>query len=300
MEDFADSYLRGETPIPCIRCNQTGEVPRPAGHRPRPGRRGAGDRALCAPRGRAPTGPELHRAIDPARDQSYFLFATTREQLDFLRFPLGGMHKPEVRGRGRALRAWPWPTSRTARTSASCRTAIRQVVEKLRPARIEPGDIVHIDGRVMGRHEGIIHYTIGQRKGLGIGGQKGDQGDPLYVVRLDPARHRVVVGPKSSLARDRVLVREVNWLGRAALPMRPAQRSTSSSAPPNPRQRPPPSRRRTAAPRSSWTKPSSAWRPVRPASSTRATGCWAAAGSPQRKAGWQRRSRGGVVPRPKE
>jgi tRNA-specific 2-thiouridylase len=118
------------------------------------------------------------------------------------------------------------------------------VVQTLRPGAIPPGDIDHIAGRVWGRHDGIIHYTIGQRKGLGIGGQKGDQGDPLYVVRLDPARHRVVVGPKSSLARDRVLVREVNWLGSGEAPdadgtkvhvkLRSAQPVASATAFPTP------------------------------------------------------------------
>ena len=217
MDDFADSYLRGETPIPCVRCNQRvkfrdlldtakdlGADALATGH--------------YVQRAMGPDGAELRRAIDPARDQSYFLFATTREQLDFLRFPLGGMHKPEVRTLAErfGLVVADKPDSQDICFVPTGSYA--QVVEKLRPGAIEPGDIVHVDGRVMGRHDGIIHYTIGQRKGLGIGGQKGDQGDPLYVVRLDPARHHVVVGPKSSLARDRVLVREVNWLGAGDAP----------------------------------------------------------------------------------
>jgi tRNA-specific 2-thiouridylase len=217
MDDFADSYLRGETPIPCVRCNQRvkfrdlldtakdlGADALATGH--------------YVQRAMGPDGAELRRAIDPARDQSYFLFATTREQLDFLRFPLGGMHKPEVRTLAErfGLVVADKPDSQDICFVPTGSYA--EVVEKLRPGAIEPGDIVHVDGRIMGRHDGIIHYTIGQRKGLGIGGQKGDQGDPLYVVRLDPARHRVVVGPKSSLARDRVLVREVNWLGTGNAP----------------------------------------------------------------------------------
>ncbi|EWY36370.1 thiouridylase [Skermanella stibiiresistens SB22] len=214
MDDFADSYLRGETPIPCIRCNQRvkfrdlletardlGAEALATGHYVR---RVMGDR-----------GAELHRAIDPARDQSYFLFATTQDQLDYLRFPLGGMQKSETRALAErfGLVVADKPDSQDICFVPTGSYA--EVVEKLRPGAIEPGDIVHVDGRVMGRHEGIIHYTIGQRKGLGIGGQKGDQGDPLYVVRLDPARQRVVVGPRAALARDRVVVREVNWLGAA-------------------------------------------------------------------------------------
>lgn len=217
MDDFADSYLRGETPIPCVRCNQRVKFRDLLDTA-----RDLGAEALATghyvQRAMGQDGAELHRAIDPARDQSYFLFATTREQLDFLRFPLGGMHKPEVRVHAErfGLVVADKPDSQDICFVPTGKYA--EVVEKLRPGAIEPGDIVHVDGRVMGRHDGIIHYTIGQRKGLGIGGQKGDQGDPLYVVRLDPARHRVVVGPRSSLARDRVVVREVNWLGTGDAP----------------------------------------------------------------------------------
>lgn len=217
MDDFADSYLRGETPIPCVRCNQRVKFRDLLDTA-----RDLGAEALATGhyvrRAMGQGGAELHRAIDPARDQSYFLFATTREQLDFLRFPLGGMHKPEVRVHAErfGLVVADKPDSQDICFVPTGKYA--EVVEKLRPGAIEPGDIVHVDGRVMGRHDGIIHYTIGQRKGLGIGGQKGDQGDPLYVVRLDPARHRVVVGPRSSLARDRVEVREVNWLGTGDAP----------------------------------------------------------------------------------
>jgi tRNA-specific 2-thiouridylase len=235
MDDFADSYLRGETPIPCVRCNQRvkfrdlldtardlGADALATGHYVR--------RVMGA------NGAELHRAVDPARDQSYFLFATTQEQLDFLRFPLGGLHKPETRALAErfGLVVADKPDSQDICFVPTGSYA--SVVEKLRPGAIEPGEIVHVDGRVMGRHEGIIHYTIGQRKGLGIGGQKGEGGDPLYVVRLDPASHRVVVGPKSALARDRVLVREVNWLGapgangiRAEVKLRSAQPATAAT-----------------------------------------------------------------------
>lgn len=217
MDDFADSYLRGETPIPCVRCNQRvkfRDLLETA--------RDLGAEALATGhyvrRAMGENGAELHRAIDPARDQSYFLFATTREQLDFLRFPLGGMHKPEVRALAErfGLVVADKPDSQDICFVPTGSYA--EVVQKLRPGAIEPGDIVHVDGRVMGRHGGIIHYTIGQRKGLGIGGQKGDGGDPLYVVRLDPALHQVVVGPRAALGRDSVLVREVNWLGTGSAP----------------------------------------------------------------------------------
>jgi len=235
MDDFADSYLRGETPIPCVRCNQRvkfrdlldtardlGADALATGHYVR--------------RVMGTDGAELHRAIDPARDQSYFLFATTQPQLDFLRFPLGGLHKPETRALAErfGLVVADKPDSQDICFVPTGSYA--SVVEKLRPGAIEPGNIVHVDGRVMGRHEGIIHYTIGQRKGLGIGGQKGDGGDPLYVISLDPTHHQVVVGPKSALARDRVLVREVNWLAgtdtggiRTEVKLRSAQPATAAT-----------------------------------------------------------------------
>jgi tRNA-specific 2-thiouridylase len=212
IDDFADTYLRGETPIPCVRCNQQvkfrdlldtardlGADALATGHYVRRVERG--------------NGSELHRAVDPSRDQSYFLFTTTAEQLDFLRFPLGGMHKSETRGLAErfGLTVADKPDSQDICFVPSGSYA--QVVERLRPGAIE-----HVDGRIMGRHDGIIHYTIGQRKGLGIGGQKGETGDPVYVVRLDPERKQVIVGPKSALARQRVRVREVNWLGPVTAP----------------------------------------------------------------------------------
>jgi tRNA-specific 2-thiouridylase len=155
-------------------------------------------------------GPELHRAADPARDQSYFLFSTTREQLAFLRFPLGGLaSKAETR----ALAArYGLPVADKPDSQDICFVPngnYAAVIEKLRPGAADPGAIVDMDGTVLGEHRGVIHYTIGQRRGLGIGGLA----DPLYVVRLDPATRQVVVGPKKALATRRVPVREVNWLG---------------------------------------------------------------------------------------
>ncbi|HEV7372001.1 tRNA 2-thiouridine(34) synthase MnmA [Arenibaculum sp.] len=212
IDDFADSYLRGETPIPCVRCNQTVKfrdllaTARDLG-------------ADCLATGHyvrrvvGPSGPELHRAVDPARDQSYFLFATTGEQLDFLRFPLGGMPKPETR---RHAERFGLPVADKPDSQDICFVPggrYADIVRRLRPGAVDPGEIVHVDGRVLGRHDGIVDFTIGQRKGLGIGGLKGDGGEPLYVVRIDPATLQVVVGPRSALARTRVIVREMNWLG---------------------------------------------------------------------------------------
>lgn len=217
MDDFADSYLRGETPIPCVRCNQRvkfrdlldqardlGADCLATGHYVQ---------RMLGATGRA----ELHRAADPSKDQSYFLFATTAEQLDFLRFPLGGMHKAETR----ALAArFDLPVADKPDSQDICFVPTGNyaaVVSKLRPGAIEPGPIKHIDGQVLGEHAGIINYTIGQRKGLGIGGQRGGDGEPLYVVRLDPADHTVVVGPREALARDLVWIKDLNWLGDTPL-----------------------------------------------------------------------------------
>jgi len=216
IEDFADSYARGETPIPCVRCNQTvkfrdllatarelGAAAMATGHYVR--------------RAMGPGGAELRRAADPAKDQSYFLFATTAEQLDFLRFPLGGLDKAETRMLAErfGLAVADKPDSQDICFVPEGGYA--RIVEKLRPESAEPGEIVDLDGRVMGRHEGIIGYTIGQRKGLGIGGRK-DSTDPLYVVRLEPETRRVVIGPRTALACGTVRLGEVNWLGEHPIP----------------------------------------------------------------------------------
>jgi tRNA-specific 2-thiouridylase len=162
-----------------------------------------------------PAGPELHRAADLTRDQSYFLFATTRPQLEFLRFPLGGLPKDETR----AIAArFALPVAAKPDSQDICFVpsgSYVRVVEKLRPGAAEPGDIVHIDGTVLGRHEGTIHFTIGQRRGLGVSAGGVGTGEPLYVVRVDAATRRVVVGPKAALARDVVHVRDLNWLADA-------------------------------------------------------------------------------------
>jgi Predicted tRNA(5-methylaminomethyl-2-thiouridylate) methyltransferase, contains the PP-loop ATPase domain len=157
-----------------------------------------------------PHGPELHRAADAARDQSYFLFSTTAEQLAFLRFPLGHLaSKADTRALAArfGLSVADKPDSQDICFVPDGNYAA--VIEKLRPGAAEPGEIVHADGRVLGAHRGVIHYTIGQRRGLGIGGLS----EPLYVVKLDVDRRRVVVGPKTLLATRQIPVREINWLG---------------------------------------------------------------------------------------
>jgi tRNA-specific 2-thiouridylase len=216
IEDFADSYARGETPIPCVRCNQTvkfrdllatardlGAAAMATGHYVR--------------RAMGPSGPELRRAVDPAKDQSYFLFTTTAEQLDFLRFPLGGLDKAETRA---LAKRFALPVADKPDSQDICfvpEGGYARIVEKLRPEAAEPGEIVDLDGQVMGHHEGIIGYTIGQRKGLGIGGRK-DSTDPLYVVRLEPETRRVVIGPRDALACGTVRLGTLNWLDGEPIP----------------------------------------------------------------------------------
>jgi len=207
MEDFADAYLRGETPIPCVRCNQTvkfrdlldtardlGAEAMATGHYVR--------RLVGA------NGPELHRAVDPARDQSYFLFATSRDQLDFLRFPLGGLPKPVVRhvAAELGLAVADKPDSQDICFVPEGRYTT--VIDRLRPQGAAAGEIVHVDGRVLGRHEGVSHYTVGQRRGLNVA-----IGDPLFVVRLDPAARQVIVGPREALLTASLSLKEINWLG---------------------------------------------------------------------------------------
>jgi tRNA-specific 2-thiouridylase len=207
MEDFADAYLRGETPVPCIRCNQTVkfrdlvEVARELGA----AALGTGHYVRRIVR---PSGPQLHRAIDPARDQSYFLFATTPEQLDFLRFPLGGLEKPVVRRLAAelGLAAADKPDSQDICFVPEGRYTT--VIDRLRPHGAEPGDIVHLDGRVLGRHEGVTRYTIGQRRGLNVA-----VGDPLFVVRIDADSRQVVVGPREALLTSALVLGETNWIG---------------------------------------------------------------------------------------
>lgn len=215
IDDFADSYLRGETPIPCVRCNQRVKF-RDLLETARDLDADALATGHYVRRLEGATGPGLYRAADPAKDQSYFLFATTAGQLAFLRFPLGGMAKEAVRAEARRLAL---PVAAKPESQDICFVpsgGYASVVASLRPGAAEPGEIVHLDGRVLGRHDGVLGYTVGQRRGLGIGGLKDGDGRPLYVVGLDPEARRVVVGPKVALARDVVRLRELNWLGDAA------------------------------------------------------------------------------------
>ena len=218
IDRFVDSYVAGETPIPCVECNrrvkfrdllatarELGADVLATGHyvQSRPG----------------PNGRELFRAADPERDQSYFLYATTQEQLDLLRFPLGHLaskaetralarrHGLEVAGKADSQNICFVPEGR-----------YRELVEKLRPGAAEAGEIVHADGRVLGRHAGVIGYTIGQRRGLGIA-----SGEPLYVVRIEAERRRLVVGPREALATRRAALRDVNWIGGLPLESIPAE-----------------------------------------------------------------------------
>ncbi|RYH02764.1 tRNA 2-thiouridine(34) synthase MnmA [Salipiger sp. IMCC34102] len=209
IDEFADSYLAGATPVPCIRCNERVKF--------KDLLETAKDLdADCMATGHyiqrkmGARGPELHAAADRTRDQSYFLFSTTPEQLDYLRFPLGHLES-KAETRALALRHG-LPVADKPDSQDICFVPdgnYAKVIEKLRPGAAEPGEIVSVDGTVLGRHDGVIHYTIGQRRGLGIGGLA----DPLYVVRLDVEARRVIVGPKDMLATRRVPLREINWLG---------------------------------------------------------------------------------------
>lgn len=212
IEDFADSYMRGETPIPCVRCNQTvkfrdllkvardlGADCMATGHYVQ--------RAVDAD-GRA----TLLRAVDPGKDQSYFLFATTQEQLDFLRFPLGGWTKDVTRREAERLGLLTADKPDSQDICFVPHGDYASVVKSVRPDAAHPGTIVHIDGRTLGTHDGIVNYTIGQRRGIGVGGGHTDNNEPLYVVRIDAAQHRVIVGPKEALARDVLVLKDANWL----------------------------------------------------------------------------------------
>lgn len=215
MEDFADSYLRGETPVPCIRCNQTvkfSDLLKTA--KDLKGEALATGHYVQWKQGQYKA--ELHKGLDPKKDQSYFLFATTQNQIDFVRFPLGGLSKEETRQHAKrfGLSVADKPDSQDICFVPDGNYA--RIVEKLRPGALEPGKIVHIDGTVLGDHGGIIHYTIGQRKGLCIPA-KSDATEPLYVIRLDPKTHTVYVGPKIALAKDTFLIGDVNWLGDTPL-----------------------------------------------------------------------------------
>ena len=211
MEDFADTYLSGATPIPCIRCNQTvkfSDLLRTA--------KDLGADCLATGhyirRTDGAHGPELHRAADASRDQSYFLFATTTEQLDYVRFPLGDLPKTEVRA---LADHFALPVAAKPDSQDICfvpEGSYAKVVEKLRPGSGRGGEIVHLDGRVLGEHQGVIHYTIGQRRGLGVA-----TGEPLFVVKINARAREVVVGPREALLTAGLTMEELNWLGDGTL-----------------------------------------------------------------------------------
>jgi tRNA-specific 2-thiouridylase len=212
IDQFADEYVAGRTPIPCVRCNmgpkftdlfamarELGADCLATGHYVR---------RVIGPAGPELPGPLLYRALDPARDQSYFLYGTTEAQLDYLRFPLGGLPKSEVRELAEAagLKVAAKPDSQDICFVPDGDYA--GLVKRLRPETAAPGEIVDLDGKVLGRHQGVVHFTIGQRRGIEIGGQP----EPLYVVRIEPEERRLVVGPRRALAVATAKVEGINWL----------------------------------------------------------------------------------------
>ena len=228
MDSFADAYVRGETPVPCIACNRTvkfRDLLKTA--------RELGAEALATghyvQRVLGEGGPELHRGADPARDQSYFLFGTTHEQLDYLRFPLGRLPKSETRA---LAERFDLPVAEKPDSQDICFVPggdYAAVVQKLRPEAVEPGEIVDLQGCVVGRHDGIVHFTVGQRRGLALGERDGTDNDRLYVVRLDPEARRVVVGPRAALGRTEIALYDLNWIGPALKGRVPVQVRVRSS-----------------------------------------------------------------------
>ena len=207
IDTFADTYLSGETPIPCVSCNQTVKF-RDLLATAKDLNADALATGHYVKRVDGADGAELHRAKDLTRDQSYFLFATTPEQLEFLRFPLGGLDKSETRA---LADKFALPVANKPDSQDICFVptgSYVDVVAKLRPGAIDPGEIVDLKGNVIGKHDGIINYTVGQRRGLGIA-----HPEPLYVVKLEPETHRVIVGPQEALLCGRLSVRDINWLG---------------------------------------------------------------------------------------
>jgi tRNA-uridine 2-sulfurtransferase len=217
IDDFVAGYVAGFTPVPCIRCNQTVKF---ADLLTRARELDAaalvtGHYIESRPRGDGSAHRDLFTPADMARDQSYFLFATTQEQIDYLRFPLGTLAKSETRRIAAeiGLAVADKPDSQDICFVPEGRYA--DLITKLKPDAAEPGDIVHEDGRILGRHKGTVHFTVGQRRGLGIA-----EGDPLFVLRIDPENQRVVVGPRASLLRHDIALTQVNWLGHHPLDSR--------------------------------------------------------------------------------
>jgi tRNA-specific 2-thiouridylase len=226
IADFAETYARGETPIPCVRCNERvkfADLMDTA--------RELGAEALATGhyvrRIDGAHGPELHRAVDDSKDQSYFLFATSRQQLSYLRFPLGGMEKRKVRALAAelGLSVAEKPDSQDICFVPGGKYS--NIVTKLKPDAARPGEIVDLRGATVGRHDGVIHFTVGQRKGLGLSGNE----EPLFVVALDAANARVVVGPREALRTRTVMLRDANWLIDASAPFDCAVKVRSTRPP---------------------------------------------------------------------
>ena len=211
IDNFADTYLSGHTPIPCVRCNETVKFKDLLTTA-----KDLGAKALV-------TGHyiktsfndgqwQMRRPVDEKRDQSYFLFSTTPEQLSFLRFPLAHLTKNEIREFAAKLAL---PVADKPDSQDICFVPngdYATVIERLRPDCSLPGEIVDMDGNILGQHQGVLHYTVGQRRGLGVA-----TGEPLYVVRIDADTRQVIVGPKDALARRSIMLDEVNWLGDETL-----------------------------------------------------------------------------------
>ncbi|HKX64104.1 MAG TPA: tRNA 2-thiouridine(34) synthase MnmA, partial [Rhizomicrobium sp.] len=213
IEDFAESYARGETPIPCVRCNERVKFADLLDTA-----RALGAEALATGhyvrRVEGPDGAELHAAADNARDQSYFLFATTQAQLDYLRFPLGGMDKGSVRAIAAELGLVNADKPDSQDICFVPEGRYTAIVNRLKPDAARPGDIVDRSGAVLGRHDGIANFTVGQRKGLNLSGNA----EPLFVLKLDPVNARVVVGPRAALDSSAITLRQVNWLAAHEAP----------------------------------------------------------------------------------
>ena len=214
IDDFADEYIAGKTPIPCVRCNQTVKFTDlfkmakdlnadalATGH--------------YVQRVVGKNGIELHRGVDPEKDQSYFLFATTKDQLEYLRFPLGSLNKIETRKIAERLNLKVKNKPDSQDICFVPNGKYSDVVRRLRPGSIEPGNITYLDGSILGRHNGIIDYTIGQRRGLGIGGVSDLEEERLYVVDINVQDNEVIVGPKEALNVDEIILKEMNWVNNS-------------------------------------------------------------------------------------
>lgn len=242
IDRFADSYVAGETPVPCVECNQSIKFRDLLTTARKLGARVLATGHYVASRALPGGGRALYRARDVERDQSYFLFATTPEQLDLLRFPLGAMTKPQTR---ELARRFDLPVAEKHDSQDICFVPTGRysdVIERLKPGAAEPGEIVDLEGRVLGAHAGIVHFTVGQRRGLGLAA-----GAPLYVVRLDAATRRVVVGPREALRTARMQLRDVNWLGEGGIAQVPADERLELFV----------KVRSTRAPRPAWLRPCS-------------------------------------------